>query len=139
MKCSGRSVAAASRVIEIDEVLVATMASGLRKRTQRHENLALDRLVFGGGLDHQIGIAQAGHGLGIGDAGERAVALVLADLAGGDLAGEVLVDGGDRRSTRSLAMSCISHVVAGSATTWAMPPPIWPAPMMPILLMGPMS
>ena len=31
MKRSGRSVAAASRVIEIDEVLVATMASGLMK------------------------------------------------------------------------------------------------------------
>ena len=30
MKCSGRSVEAASRVIEIDEVLVAMMASGFR-------------------------------------------------------------------------------------------------------------
>jgi hypothetical protein len=34
MKRSGRSVAEASRVIESDEVLVASIASGLRMRDQ---------------------------------------------------------------------------------------------------------
>ena len=33
--CSGRSVAAASRVIEIDEVLVAIMRVGLQRRAER--------------------------------------------------------------------------------------------------------
>ena len=44
MKCSGRSVAAASRVIEIDDVLVETMASGLRNgqaiRRRRRQPIA---------------------------------------------------------------------------------------------------
>ena len=69
---------------------------GLEERTKRHEDLALHRLVLGRRLDHQIGVGEALIALGIGDAGERLLALLLGDLARGDLAGEVLVDGLER-------------------------------------------
>jgi hypothetical protein len=42
MKCSGRSVVAASRVIEIDEVLVARIAEGFRNGTSF---LKMSRLI----------------------------------------------------------------------------------------------
>ena len=58
MKRSGRSVAAASRVIEIDEVLVASIASGLQHRVERVEDLALQRLVLGRGLDDEVAVAE---------------------------------------------------------------------------------
>ena len=58
MKRSGRSVAAASRVIEIDEVLEAMIVSGLRNGTQVGEDLALDVLVLGRRLDHQVAVAE---------------------------------------------------------------------------------
>ena len=58
MKRSGRSVPAARRVIEIDEVLVAISASGGRCRIEPLEDLALDRLVLGRRLDHQVAVAR---------------------------------------------------------------------------------
>ena len=60
MNFSGRSVAAASRVIEIDEVLVATSASGRSDAHRRREDLALGRLVLGRRLDHEIARAEGG-------------------------------------------------------------------------------
>ena len=59
MNCSGRSVAAASRVIEIDEVLVASIASGLQHRAERVEDLALDVLVLGRRLDDDVAVAES--------------------------------------------------------------------------------
>ena len=58
MKRSGRSVIAASRVIEIDEVLLAMIASGRRLRQQAGEDLALELLVLGRRLDHQLAVAE---------------------------------------------------------------------------------
>ena len=59
MKRSGRSVEDASRVIEIDEVLVARMASGLSDGAEIGEDLALDVFLLGRGLDHEIAVAPA--------------------------------------------------------------------------------
>ena len=54
----------ARRVIEIDDVLDASIASGLQDRAQPHEDLALDLLVLGRRLDDDIAV---GEGL-VGDA-----------------------------------------------------------------------
>ena len=58
MKRSGRSVTAASRVIEIDEVLLARIAPGCRLGSRLREDLALDLLVLGRRLDHQIAVGE---------------------------------------------------------------------------------
>ena len=58
MKCSGRSVDDASRVIEIDEVLEATIASGFSDGAQIGEDLALDVFLLGRGLDHEVAVRQ---------------------------------------------------------------------------------
>ncbi len=58
MKCSGRSVTEASRVIEIEEVLVASSALFLRCGTKLGEDLALDRLVLGRRLDDEVAVAE---------------------------------------------------------------------------------
>ena len=52
--------AAARRVIEIDEVLVAISASARQVRHQVFEDLALDRFVLGRGLDDQIASRETG-------------------------------------------------------------------------------
>ena len=59
MNFSGRSVEAASRVIEIDEVLLATIASRLQRRAEIGEDLALDLFLLGRGLDHEIAVGKA--------------------------------------------------------------------------------
>ena len=63
MKCmpmnfSGRSVAAPSRVMEIDEVFDGQQAGRLQMRRQRLEDRALDLLLFGRRLDHQVGVGE---------------------------------------------------------------------------------
>ena len=115
MKCSGRSVDSRQPRDRDRRGVGGNDGVRLEERTQRHEDLALHRLVLGGGLDHQIGVAQVLHGLGIGDAGERLVLFVLADLAGGDLAGEVLVDGGQGLLDPLLGDVVQHHVVAGQS------------------------
>ena len=44
--------------MEIDDVLVARMASGLEEGAELGENLALHRLVLGDRFDHQVGVAE---------------------------------------------------------------------------------
>ncbi len=58
MKRSGRSVTEASRVIEIDEVLEAIIALGFSTGQSADEDLALDLLVLGGGLDDEVAVAE---------------------------------------------------------------------------------
>ena len=106
MKFSGRSVDEASRVIEIDDVLVATMASGLSDGAQIREDLALDVLLLGRGLDHQIAVGQRVVFLRRRDLRERVLARVLGDALLGDLTRHVAVDG---RQTRLDAIG--RHVV----------------------------
>ena len=59
MKRPGRSVIDASRVIEMEDVLVATIGVALQIGAEAAENLALDLLVFGCGLHDEIGVGQA--------------------------------------------------------------------------------
>ena len=93
MKRSGRSVEDASRVIEIDEVLVAMIASGFSDGAQIGEDLALDVFLLGRRLDHEIAARQASYfSAGLMRA-ERRLAVVLADRLLADLARHVAVDG----------------------------------------------
>ena len=95
MKFSGRSVEAASRVIEIDEVLVPTIASGFSVRAEVGENLALDVFLLGRRLDHEIAVAELVERLGRRDARERRLAVLLGDQLARDLPRQVAVDGGE--------------------------------------------
>ena len=54
MKRSGRFVAAASSVIEIDEVLVARIARRRQRCVERPEDVLLERRVLDDGLDHEV-------------------------------------------------------------------------------------
>ena len=58
MKRSGRSVAAASRVIEIDDVLVPTIASGLSIGQSSAKIVALDVFLLGRRLDDEVAVAE---------------------------------------------------------------------------------
>ena len=94
MKRSGRSVEDASRVIEIEEVLVARIGVGLQRRAKLAEDLALDVFLFGCGFDDQIATRECVIFLRRLDARERVLAVLLADRLFGDLPRHVAVDGG---------------------------------------------
>ncbi len=96
MNFSGRSVEAASRVIEIDDVLLATSVSRLQRRAELREDLALDLFLLGRGFDHQIAIGQTVVGFDRADQLERRLLLLLGDALTADLAGHVAVDRGQR-------------------------------------------
>ena len=53
-------------------------------RQQILENRDLDRLAFGRGLDHQIGLAQIGQLQRGGNPGQRGAALILGDFLAAD-------------------------------------------------------
>ena len=86
MKRSGRSVDDANRVIEIDEVFVARMASDLSDVTYIGKDLALDLFFFGCGFDHQIAIRKRVVIFRRLDARQRALAIFFADRLLADLA-----------------------------------------------------
>ena len=93
MNCSGRSVEAASRVIEIDDVLVARIASGFSRRTEVDEDLALDVLLLGRRLDDEIAVAERVERFRRRDVLERRLRVLFLDDVLGDLARHVAVDG----------------------------------------------
>ena len=98
MKRSGRSVAAASRVIEIDEVLVASIASGFSDGQSCVKILRLTVLVLGRGLDHEIAVAEvvvAAARAGCGPAPPAVSSSVIAPFA--TWRADVAVDRGERR------------------------------------------
>ncbi len=68
MNCSGRSVAAASRVIDSEEVLVPMMASFFSAGTELGEDLALDLLVLDRRLDDEVAVAERGNRVSLADA-----------------------------------------------------------------------
>ncbi len=128
---SGRSVVAASRVIEIDEVLEATIASGFRTAHRSIEDLALDLFLLGRGLDDQVAV------------GERRPCVSAADdRLSAFLRASAVIGSSPTWRVRLLLMvssaqqmlgatSLIDELGPASAQTWAMPLPIWPAPMTP--------
>src|SRR6476619_8369170 len=76
MKRSGRSVAAASLVMEMDDVLVATMASALRNGQSATKILRFT-VSSSVAASITIGVGEALKILGIADAGERLLAILL--------------------------------------------------------------
>ena len=92
MKRSGLAVTEARRVIEIEEVLEATMASGLRNGRSAGKNLALDLFVLGRGLDHEIAVAEPVERRGDPNPVEDRLAPRFIHLALGDLARKQAVD-----------------------------------------------
>ena len=58
MNFSGRSVDDASRVIEIDDVLVPTIGLGLERGAKRREDLPLDLLLLGRRLDDKVAVTE---------------------------------------------------------------------------------
>ncbi len=100
-KRSARCVAAASLVMLIELVLVATITSARQHAVELLQDLDLEGFVFGRGLDHELGaleVVVAGAAL---DQGQRLVLVGGGDLlfldqpvqAAGD-GGQALVDGG---------------------------------------------
>ena len=113
MKRSGRSVAAASRVIEIEDVLVPMIASGLSDGTERAEDLALDLLLLRRRLDHEIAVAEFVEGLGSRDALDRGLPLFIADALTADLARQIAADGGQTLGDAFGGDIVEQHVKAG--------------------------
>ena len=93
MKRSGRSVEAASRVIEIDEVVGSDDRFGLQNRAEVVKDLALDFFLLDGGLDHQVAVRQAIEGLRQTDPAESLLSRVFGDDFLRDLARQIAVDG----------------------------------------------
>jgi hypothetical protein len=86
----------ARRVIESDEVLVASMASGIQDRADLLIDLALDGFILGGGLDDQIHGGQAFDLRGASAMrASAALAVGFGGFPGGDLTRKVAADGGE--------------------------------------------
>ena len=95
MNFSGRSVEDASRVIEIDEVLVPTMASGFERRAEVGEDLSLDLFLLGRRFDHQIAFAEIVEAFRRRDLAERGLTVLLGNALARDLPRHISVDGRD--------------------------------------------
>ena len=137
MKCmpmnfSGRSVAAPSRVIEIDEVLDAIMQAGFRCGISVLEDRLLHVLLLGRRLDHQVALAERGV-VGAGrDARQRRRpgprAMIRLRLTCRSMLRAIVaiaLSSGSGFTSSSITGS------PASAQTWAMPLPICPAPITP--------
>ena len=113
MKRSGWAVTEASRVIEIDEVLEATIVSGLRNGAQVGEDLALDVLALGGRLDHEIAVGEIVERRRDADPVKRRLAAGFVELALGDLARQQAVDRRERRLDALFGDVVEQHVQSG--------------------------
>ena len=107
---------AASRVIEIDDVLVASRDSGFSTGQTCAKDLALDLLVFRGGFDDQIAFGQVVKVFTGADPVQGSNALLFGDDRLINLARHIAID---RRQTRVDLVDgdVIQHdVVAGERT-----------------------
>src|SRR6516164_4630084 len=134
MKRSGRSVLAARRVIEIDEVLEATIASGLRTAQTSWKIL---RLTSSFSTALSITRSQS--------ASPSSVSLRLILASALTLASSVMIFLATCRDrlplmvampdfSRSAETSLSTTSSPASAATCAIPPPIWPEPITPTFL-----
>ena len=97
MKRSGRSVDAASRVIEIDDVLVPTMVSGF---SAGQSAVKILRLVSSCSVAASMTRSQSPRSSSVlagRDALDRSLAFLVADALLADLTRQIAVDGGERR------------------------------------------
>ena len=97
MNFSGRSVAAASRVIEIDEVLLPMIASGFSAGQRSEKILRLISSFSAADLDHEIAVAELVERIRPRDAAERRLRSSSEMQLARDLPSEVAVDGGKPR------------------------------------------
>ena len=81
MKCSGRSVVEARRVIEIDEVLVASIARSLSFGHTSAKILRLTRFILGRGLDDQVAVGEGFEVRRVADALQGRLHVTLGDDA----------------------------------------------------------
>ena len=88
---------AASRVIEIDDVLVPRIACSAKMRADGCIDLALDAFVLDGGFDDEIAIRQFFIGACSANARQSGIALGFGQFAGLHAPGEIAVDGGEAR------------------------------------------
>src|ERR1700719_1307170 len=135
MKRSGRSVDEARRVIEIDEVLVPMIASGLRTGHSWGKILTL-RSSFSAAVSitrSQSAMAsRASAGAMRASASCRSLSLIsFFEICRAML--PLMVARPDLMRSADTSLSRTGN--PASAHTWAMPLPIWPAPMTPILRM----
>ena len=100
-------------MIEIEEVLEATIASGLQERPQVLEDAALGLLVLGRRLDDEVAGAEVLQPVGDANAVEHGAAAGLVDLALGDLARQQPVDRRQRGVEPLLGDVVEPHLVAG--------------------------
>ena len=137
MNRSGRSVPEASRVIEIDEVLEVRIVCGARCGTSALKIwcLSASRSVAAS-MTRSVEPSAARSG-SIVRRLSAVVALRGADLAARDLPVDVAADDAGRLlpAPRS-ETSCSATSKPESAKTWAMPLPIWPAPITPTRLIS---
>src|ERR1700722_18770016 len=94
MKRSGRSVAAASRVMEIEEVLEPIIVSGLSDAQSWTKVLRLTS-SFSVGLDHDVAIGEVIETQPRRDFLQRTLPLFLGDALTAHLARQVAVDRGE--------------------------------------------
>ena len=139
MKCipstlSGRFVAAPRSVIEIDDVFEARMTSGRASCVEPREQRSLGVDVLDDRFDDVVGVGEVVERRRDGKPAERGVAIGGGQLALLDELREALLDAGRcARSSAGCATSCRTTEKPDCANTWAMPLPIVPAPMTPIV------
>src|SRR6516225_4023685 len=136
MKRSGRSVAAARRVIEIDDVLLPTMASGLRAG---HSAVKILRLISSCSVADSITRSQSLSSSSVVAGEMRLIAACrCSSLMRCRLTCRAKFPPMVARPSviRSAATSFSKTLKPDSAQTWAMPLPICPAPITPILRNG---
>ncbi len=133
MNFSGRSVEAASRVIEIDEVFVPMIASGL---SDVHSSAKILRFTSSFSAADSMTRSQSLSNSSVSAPAMResacwrsCSAISLRETWRARL--PLMVASPDLM--RSEETSCSSTFIPASADTWAMPLPIWPAPITPIL------
>ena len=131
MKRSGRFVAAASRVIEIEEVFEAKIGAAVQIASSVPKSSFLTASFFDDRLDDEVGVREAR------EVGSSREPLQGADSSSGgalalcDLALEVSLDRGARLLRGRLIQVDEDPEIPAAAATCAMPVPIWPAPTTP--------
>ena len=116
MKRSGRSVAVASLVIEIDEVLVAIMPREFSDAAEILQDLQLQLLILGRRLDRKIAICQFGLVGRSEDATERHFTVGRGHLLLLDQALQARADGGKPALDRCVCDIRHHHLQAGRRT-----------------------
>jgi hypothetical protein len=132
----GACGAAASLVIEMDEVLDATITSGATSASICLRMLELELEVLGGCLDHECAHACRSSYLVLPlNAGQRGRLVSLGDLFLFEQAVQAACHGGQPLATAASEMSTITTSSPATAQACAMPLPMVPAPTMPTVLM----